>query len=85
MRRPGLRRLRLRMGNSLPPELRAKVKASANRQDRWARKYGVPLLTVAFQLFIASVLITGCYMAALQLFESGVLSVPTEVREKAGA
>ena len=53
-----------------------------NRQNRFARRVGLPMLTFALQLLFASALITGFLALALRLADDGVLTVPDDIARK---
>jgi hypothetical protein len=46
---------------------------SMKRQNRFARRIGLPLLTAAVTLLLASVILTTSYLTILRLYESGYL------------
>jgi hypothetical protein len=43
------------------------------RQDRFARRHGLALLSFSLTVMLASFAITGCYFVAMALIQSGVL------------
>ncbi len=47
------------------------------RQDRFARRHGLLVLTLSLNMMLASFAITGCYLVAVRLFESGILGPGT--------
>lgn len=76
MRRPWMRWAQERAVRTLPASARAGVRRSVADQNRFARKIGLPMLTVAFNLLLASMAITGIYYFLLYLAETGALRVP---------
>jgi hypothetical protein len=65
LRRRPLKRLRRSWVLLLPPRLREPAWRAHVRQDRFARRYGVPILTVSFVVFFASLIVAvGLYAAA---------------------
>jgi hypothetical protein len=60
---------------------RAKMMESMRRQNRFARRIGLPLLTLSVNLLLASVILTTSYLTVLRLYESGYLQ-PTEAMKR---
>ena len=52
------------------------------RQNRFARRYGLKILTVAVNVLLASIIITLSFLMALNLVDQGILTVPDAVRER---
>lgn len=73
MRRPWMKRLQYGSIKLFPPSRREKARMNLIRQNRWARRYGQPLLRFAFLALLASMAITFTYYAAIYLVESGAL------------
>jgi len=76
MRRPWMKRwqrasLRV-MGKSREPS----VRRSFNRQNAFARRVGLPVLTLCLNLLVGSVVVLGCIAAAMELRDSGLLTFP---------
>ena len=76
MRRPWMRWAQERAVRTLPASARAGVRRSVADQNRLARRIGLPMLTVAFNLLLASIAITAIYYLLLYLSLSGALRVP---------
>lgn len=76
MRRPWMKRLQRMSFNLVPESRRAKAWEKHRRQNAFALKYGLTMVTIAVNLFLASVLVTAAYMFALSLYDSGALSGP---------
>lgn len=74
MRRPWMKALQRRGEGLLPEPWRAGARASHIRQNRLARRMGLPMITFAMNLILASVALTLCYIAVLALYASGVLT-----------
>lgn len=70
MRLPWVRRVRRWWLRSLPDRTAQRM----IRQDRFARRYGVAILTFSLTIALGSVTVTGCYLVALALVQSGVLA-----------
>ncbi len=51
------------------------------RQNKFARKVGLPILTVAYNLLLASVILTTSYFVVLNLYESGALSATDSMKQ----
>lgn len=73
MRRPWMKRLQRA---SLKWFKNPKVVESMKGQNRLARKYGLGTITVAINVLFASFLVTGSYLLAIRLYESGALNGP---------
>ena len=82
MRRPWMKRLQRGWAQALPARMREGARASVSRQNRFARRYGLPMLTFSVNLLLASVALTLAFLVALRLAESGALSLPDEIRNK---
>lgn len=76
MRRPWMKRLQRASIGWMKPERRERVWESMQRQNAFALRYGLGILTVAVYLLLLSFLFTGSYFLLLSLQERGVLSVP---------
>lgn len=78
IRRPGSRILQRAAINLSPPHKREKVRASINRQEKFARKIGLPLLTFVINLFFVSVGLTFVLLFVLNAQAEGWLIIPTQ-------
>ena len=76
MRRPWMKRLQHAAANLGSPARRERARLSKNRQNRFARRVGLTWLTLAINLLLASMAITGAYFLMLSLVESGILDTP---------
>jgi hypothetical protein len=84
MRRPWMKRLQRGAENLVPERRRPSVRASTARQNRFARRYGLGILTVSINLLLASMALTACFYVALYLVENGSLTMSSELRERVG-
>jgi hypothetical protein len=83
MRRPWMTRLQRRSVLLFPEAQRAKAWQSMIRQNRFARRFGLRILVGTVNLFLASIVLTLCFLAALRLADEGVFSVPDVIRDRA--
>lgn len=60
----------------VPDSRRTKVLAKHRRQNAFALKYGLKILTFAISCLLAAVAITFTYLLAIKLFEAGVFTPP---------
>jgi len=81
MRTPWVRRMR-HHPPLVPAHLQERARLSIARQDKFARKYGLAILTVSFAILIGSIVLSAMTYLVLQLTESGVFSVPDEIRDR---
>jgi hypothetical protein len=79
MRRPWMKALQRSSTSFMARRFGRRARESMIRQNRFARRYGLPMLTVSITLLLASVAITATYFAALSLYDSGYLTPPTSV------
>ena len=52
------------------------------RQNRFARRYGLRILVVAVNILLASIVITVCFLMALNWADQGIFTVPDAIRER---
>jgi hypothetical protein len=83
MRRPWMKALQKRWLTWVRESKRDSARIAVRRQNRWARKWGLPLITISVNLLLASVLLTMVYLLAINLYESGAFTVPAE-KQRAG-
>ncbi|HRF59176.1 MAG TPA: hypothetical protein PLH94_04590 [Fimbriimonadaceae bacterium] len=76
MRRPWMRRLQRWTISRVPPERRDAARRSMYRQDRFARRHGLRVLTFAITLLLGSLLLTLFWFLGLALYEAGALTPP---------
>ena len=79
MRRPWIKRWQHRWLIEVPGEPYKRFPDSFMRQNRIARKYGLPLLTLSYNLFIGSVFVTLAYFAATYMYENGMFNPPEKM------
>jgi hypothetical protein len=84
MRRPWMKRAQLAPLSYLPPTLREKASVSHIKQNRFARRVGLPMLNVVYVMFLATLLLSCCVRVAVELHERGMLSAPQQLRDKVG-
>jgi hypothetical protein len=82
MRRPWMKRLQRTSLQLWGEPRRQRALASLRRQNRFARRYGLSLLTVAFNVLLASVAITATVFVALIMLESGYLTAPAALTQR---
>jgi len=82
MRRTWMRRLQRGAERFIPERRRPKSRAALRRQNRLARRIGLPMLTFVMNLLLASILLQTLFMLSLRLAESGALTIPDEYRER---
>lgn len=76
MRRPWMKRLQRNSTKWFGPDREARAWESLKKQNAFALRYGLKILTFAINLLLASALITGSYLLLGYLRESGALQVP---------
>ena len=85
MRRSWMRNVQAKSIAWLPATTREKAYRSMVRQNVFARRIGLPLMTLMMNLLIGSLILTAVWFASLWLIEHGILSVPDDIRERAAA
>lgn len=76
MRRPSIRRLQRRSYAWGGAARREKARQNMMRQERFARRHGLGLLSFVILLLEASVVVTFAYLFALRLYDSGLFKPP---------
>lgn len=84
MRRPWMKRLQHRWLRPVEGERYMRFPDKFIRQNRFARRFGLPLLTLTINLFLASVAITGAYFLAIYMMEGGYFNPPQRVVARTG-
>ena len=79
MRRRWMKRLQHRWLRPVEGEPHMRFPDNFIKQNRFARRVGLKLLTLTINLFLASVFITGAYFAALYMYENGYFNPPQRV------
>jgi hypothetical protein len=82
MRRPWMSRLQRRSLLLFPAAARERTWKSMVRQNRFARRYGLRILVVAVNILLASIVITVCFLMALNWADQGIFTVPDAIRER---
>ena len=82
MRRRLMRRLQEASVSWLPPEKAHRARLKLVRQNAFARRIGLRLLTFVAMLFLVSLAIQAVYSAAIYLVDSGVLRPPSLAAEE---
>ncbi|MES1227289.1 MAG: hypothetical protein ABUL72_01380 [Armatimonadota bacterium] len=80
IRRPSMRRLQRASVNLFPESRRAKVHESALRQERFARKYGLAVVTLSLNVLALSLLLTGTYALVTTAIDRGWIVMPSQER-----
>ena len=78
MRRPWMKRLQKRWLTWVRESRREGAVAAVKQQNKLARKWGLKVLRIAMTALLASILLTVCYLVALNLYESGAFHVPSK-------
>ncbi|MCB8933419.1 MAG: hypothetical protein H6534_08265 [Chthonomonadaceae bacterium] len=76
MRRPVIKRARRGFPLLLPKSFQQRAWESVKRQDRLARRYGLPILIGMMTLLLGSIFVTAAFMGTLKLYEQGALTGP---------
>jgi predicted MFS family arabinose efflux permease len=76
MRRPWMKRLQHRWLREVPGDRHLQFPNSFKNQNRFARRWGLPLLQLSFNLFLASVFVTFAYFTAVTMYENGLFNPP---------
>ena len=78
MRRPWMKNLQRASLKLAPASRRESVQRSMNRQNQWARRRGLALLSFSIAMLLASMVVTGAYFAVLALYDGGYLNPSAE-------
>lgn len=76
MRRPWIKRLQRASTRLGGPNRQRRNWESLKRQNAFAMRHGLRVLTFSITLLLASAVVTGSYMLLLKLQETGALQVP---------
>ncbi len=82
MRRPLTKLLQRKSILLIPSGMRERAHKSMVKQNKFARRIGLPMLTFMMSLVVGSVLISGSFMLAMRLYEMGYLSIPRRLRRR---
>ncbi len=66
----------------VPKSFREQAWKSQVRQNRFARRTGLPMLKFMMNLVLGSIIITVTFLAAMRLYESGFLTMPWQMRHR---
>jgi hypothetical protein len=78
MRRPWMKRLQKASFHLVPPSRRDGAMASLRAQNRWARHFGLRILTFSMNIFLGTVLVTSMYVSAVYLQSEGLFTPPEQ-------
>jgi hypothetical protein len=76
MRRPWMKALQRRSMGFFRVRENPRKWEHFKKQNRWARRWGLPMLVFSINLLLGSVLLTFTYLTAINLYTSGALQVP---------
>lgn len=79
MRRPWMKRLQTASTRWRGPKHEKEMRDSLTRQNAFARKIGLVVVTMAINLLVGSVMILGAIASALELRDSGLLTSPEQI------
>jgi len=82
MRRRWMKTLQRKSILLFPERMRAKAWEGMVRQNRFARRIGLPMLKFMMTLVLGSLIVTGTFMTAMHLYETGYLTIPWRLRRK---
>ena len=82
MRRPWMKALQRRSRFLFPPDKRGKAHESFIKQNAFARRNGVRILTGAYSIMLGIFVIEIAYSVALNLYVSGFFNVPDSVSRR---
>jgi len=82
MRRPWMKALQRKSTTIFGGRFQEKARHSLVSQNRFARKHGLVMLTVALNLMLASFAVTGTYFAVIALYENGTLTLPEKLSQR---
>ena len=77
MRRPWMKRMQRASTRLAGASREASMRKSFARQNAFARRIGLWVLTLSLNLLLGSIVIIGAFAAAVELRDSGLLSYPT--------
>ena len=73
MRKPFIRNLQRKSLQLVRPERREAAWQGIIRQNQWARRHGLTILSVTTKLVVASIILQIAYALVMELIESGAL------------
>ena len=81
MRRNWMKAIQRNTIRMVPERFRAKAAAGQNRQNRFARRIGLPMLKVMMNLVLGSIIITVTFLLATHLYDAGILTMPWQMQK----
>lgn len=84
MRRPWMKALQRRSRFLYPPSARGRATEALVRQNRFARRHGVSIISFVIQLFFAYAIVMYTFVVALSLYEDGFFALPPSVAHRVG-
>ncbi|MBI1755666.1 MAG: hypothetical protein HYR64_00985 [Fimbriimonas ginsengisoli] len=84
MRRPWMKRLQRSSRRLFPPALQGRAQESLLRQNRFARRFGLRILTVLFTFMLGYMALVVAYVGVIALYESGFFNLPRELAGRTG-
>jgi hypothetical protein len=82
MRRQWMKSLQRNSMHLVPSRLRERARIGMVRQNKIARRIGLPMLIFMMSLLVGTVLISSTFLIAMRLYESGYLSIPRRLRRQ---
>jgi hypothetical protein len=82
MRRPWIKVLQRRSTTLFGKRFEEQARRSLVNQNRFARRHGLVMLTVALNMMLASFAVTGAYFAVIYLYETGTLTLPERLTQR---
>jgi len=79
MRRPWMKRLQRASMRWAGSSRESTLRRSLIRQNAFARRIGLWVLTLSLNLLLGSIVVIGAFAAAIELRDSGLLTYPTQV------
>ena len=78
MRRDWMKRIQRGMFALIPATARASVYRRHVRQNRFARRYGLRILTMSLNLLLGTILLCAVYLTATEMYVAGVFNPPVK-------
>lgn len=82
VRRPRIKQMQNNAIESGPDKWKKTRRAWMVANNKFARRYGQFILTGAFNFLFASFIIAACLQVALFMFDQGLLTMSTELKEQ---
>ena len=84
MRRPWMKALQRKSSYLFPPNRRGRAHENFMKQNAFARRHGVKILTAVFNLVLAVVFLDVAYWGVLTLYVNGFFNLPQNVSHRVG-